>query len=134
MMHLKLEVLTPEKEALSREVHSVYLEGSQGRLGILPGHTTLISKLSFGILEYETSRGKTTLLCGGGLVEVHEDRVVVLVRSAEDTDEIDVDRAKAALNRAKSRRDSKDAEVDMTRAEAALQRSLERLRFKGTMR
>jgi F-type H+-transporting ATPase subunit epsilon len=131
---MKLEVLTPEKEALSSDVSSVYLQGSEGRLGILNGHTTLIAKLSFGMLEYEGSGGKNNLLCGDGLVEVQDDRVTVLVRSAEATDEIDVERAKSALNRAKSRRDSKDTDVDMVRAEAALQRALERLRYKGVMR
>ena len=98
MSTLKLEILTPEKRAADVEVQSVYLQGSGGRLGILPGHTTLISNLDFGILEMETGKGSgESILCGSGLVEVAKDRVTVLVRSAERSDDIDVDRAKAAL-------------------------------------
>lgn len=129
MSTLKLQVLTPEKEAVSGDFESVYLEGSEGRLGILPGHTTLISTLDFGVMELETASGKQNMLCGKGLVEVSGDQVTVLVRSAEVAKEIDIDRAKSALNRAKSRRDSNDKDVDMTRAEAALFRAIERIRF-----
>ena len=111
----------------------MYLEGSDGRLGILPGHTTLISTLNFGVLELETTAGREAILCGSGVVEVAEDRVTVLVRSAERPGDIDVERAKSALNRAKSRRGSNDRDVDMTRAELALYRALQRLHFTGSM-
>lgn len=133
MIELKLQVLTPEKEAINAIVDSVYLEGSQGRLGILPGHTTLIANLSFGILELDTGSGAEQVLCGAGLVEVSNDTVTVLVRSAERGTDIDVERAKAALNRARSRRDSNDKDVDMIRAEAALLRALQRLQFAGAV-
>ena len=128
MSKLNLEVLTPEKTAVNREVDAVYLEGEQGRLGILPGHTMLIAKLAFGVMEVHDA-GREELLCGAGLVEVNDDRVTVLVRSAESQHEIDIDRAKRAMVRAKQRRDAKDDDIDMTRAEAALYRAVERLKF-----
>jgi len=133
MTKLKLEVLTPEHAAVDREVDGVYLQGSEGRLGILPGHTMLIAKLDFGVMEVHTGKNREELLCGAGLVEVNEDRVTVLVRSAETRDEIDIDRAQRARDRAKQRRDSKDDEIDLTRCELALYRSIERLKFTGAV-
>ena len=133
MNEMKLQILTPEKQVVDKTVDSVYLEGSQGRLGILPGHTTLIAKLDFGVLEMDTGSGKESILCGNGLVEVVDEQVTVLVRSAERGGDIDVERAKAALNRARSRRDSNDHDVDLTRAEAALYRAIQRLSFAGAM-
>ncbi len=133
MSTLQLEVLTPDKRAIETETSSVYLQGSEGRLGILPQHTALIARLDFGNLEYQTQEGTQTVLVGSGIVEVLNDRVTVLVKSAERKPEIDVDRAKQALSRAKSRRDSKDKDVDVLRAEAALYRAVQRLRFTGHM-
>ena len=114
---LQLEILTPEKRALQCDASSVYVEGSEGRLGILPLHTALIAKLLFGELNYEMDGAPHRMLCGDGIIEVVDDHVTVLVKSAESADDIDVDRAKQAMTRAKSRRDSKDKDVDMLRAE-----------------
>ena len=133
MSSLHLEVLTPEKRAIDTQTESVYLQGSEGRLGIMPQHTALIARLDFGSLEYQSAGKTKTVLAGSGIVEVHNDRVTVLVKSAESKDEIDVERAKQALSRAKSRRDSKDRDVDMLRAEAALYRAVQRLKFTGAM-
>ena len=129
MDNLHLEVLTPEKKAVDTTVRSVYLEGSEGQLGILPMHTALIARLAFGEMTY-TEGGRThKVLCGSGLVEVQDNKVTVLVKSAESRTQIDADRAKRALSRAKSRRDSNDKDIDMSRAEASLYRAIERLKF-----
>lgn len=130
---LELQVLTPEKTALNVEASSVYLEGSEGRLGILPEHTPLIAKLNFGVLEYQANGKTHHVLCGEGLVEVSNNRVIVLARSAESEPDVDVERAKQALQRAKSRIHSKDHDVNMLRAEAALYRAVQRLKFVGKM-
>ena len=130
---IHLEVLTPDKQALSLEVSSVYLQGSQGRMGLLPGHTALIARLDFGFLDYQGAGEEGRMLCGSGTVEVQDNKITVLVKSAEKQEDIDEDRAKDALARAKSRRDSKDKDVDMLRAEAALYRAIERLKYIGKM-
>ena len=131
MSKLTLEVLTPEKQTVSRQVDSVYLQGTMGRLGILAEHTTLISTLAFGVLELTDDGAKEAFLCGTGLVEVSDNRVTVLVRSAEVKGDINVDRAKQSMDRARQRKGSKADDMDMTRAELALARSIERLRFSG---
>ena len=131
--NLLLEILTPEKQTLKGEASSVYVQGSEGRLGILPMHTSLIARLDFGQLDYEMDGQAQRLLCGTGIVEVHDNHVTVLVRSAERLEEIDVERAKQAMSRAKSRRDSKDNDIDMVRAEAALFRAVQRLKYVGKL-
>jgi len=130
---IQLEVLTPEKQAINLEVSSVYLQGSEGRFGILPLHTALIARLDFGEMTYNVGNESKDVLCGSGIAEVQDGKVTVLVKSAEDRQEIDVDRAKSALARAKSRRDSKDKDIDLLRAEAALYRAVQRLKYAGKM-
>ena len=129
MSTIQLEVLTPEKRALSKDVKSVYLQGSQGRLGILPQHASLIAKLDFGTLEIESDSEKQEILCGAGLVEVVDDRVTVLVRSAETAEDIDVERATRAQDRANSLKNSRDKKINIARAEAALFRATQRISF-----
>ncbi|MCB1044329.1 MAG: F0F1 ATP synthase subunit epsilon [Acidobacteria bacterium] len=129
MSVLHLEIMTPDRVAFEGDVSSVYLEGSEGRLGILPAHTPLIATLSFGKLRFDQTGKPREFLCGEGFLEISENRASVLVDSAEDKDDIDQDRAERALERARSRINSKEADIDLTRAEAALRRAMARLKF-----
>ena len=133
MANLHLEILTPDRAALSTEVSQVNLQGELGRLGILPNHTALISTLSFGPLFYTLNGTEKKVLCGNGFVEISDNKVSVLVNSAEGVDDIDLERAKAALERAKSRLNSKGRDVNIPRAEQALQRAHARLHFLSKM-
>lgn len=130
---MQLQVLTPEAEALSTDVTAVNLEGCLGRLGILEAHTNFISKLDFGLLEYSEAGKQHQMLCGSGIVEVNNNQVTVLVRSAERLDDVDVDRAKEALQRAKSRLGANDKEVNLERAQDAQVRAQQRLKFVGKL-
>lgn len=129
MSKLKLEILTPEKKFLDLSVDSVTLQGSEGRLGILPEHTALIAKLDFGVLTYTKGSQTDDVLCGEGMVEVSDNNVTVVVRSAESVQNIDGERAKRAYERAKSWIHSKANDLDAERAEKALKRATERIRF-----
>ncbi len=129
MSALHLEILTPDRVAFEGEVSSVYLQGELGRLGILPDHTPLISNLSFGVLDCEQNGRDRNVLCGPGFVEVNDNRVSVLVKSAESKDDLDVDRAKNSLERARSRINSMEKDIDVPRAEASLARAHTRLKF-----
>ena len=86
---IQLDVITPERSLLSEPVDFVSVPGLGGELGILPGHTPLISQLQTGVLTY--TQGATTehLLVSGGFVEVNNDRVSVLADFAERPEEID---------------------------------------------
>jgi F-type H+-transporting ATPase subunit epsilon len=99
---IQLEVITPERRLLSEAVDAVTVPGLGGELGILPGHTPLISQLQTGVLAY--TQGDTTrrLLVSGGFVEVNADRVSVLADVAERPEEIDA--AQARLDREQAER------------------------------
>ena len=103
-MPIQLEVVTPERRVLAEAVDAVTVPGLNGELGILPGHTPLISQLQTGVLSY--TQGGTThrLHVSGGFVEVNADRVSVLAEVAERPEEIDAARARLAREHAEKYR------------------------------
>jgi F-type H+-transporting ATPase subunit epsilon len=132
---IELIIVTPQRQLLREKVASVQLPGASGELGILPGHAPLITELGNGELSYRTSSGSEPMVLAvlSGFAEVLPDRVTVLAETAERPDEIDVDRAKQALERAEKRLKSTDTDVDWDRATVALQRALVRIQV-GTVR
>src|SRR5579875_608533 len=125
---IDLQVVTPERRVVSETVTSVSLPGRDGRLGILPGHAPLISELAAGVISYERE-GKTEVIAvSAGFTEVLQGRVIVLAETAERAEEIDVERAERAKQRAEQRlRGTPSHETDVERAQAALFRALARL-------
>ena len=102
-MALQLDVITPERRLLSEQVDSVTVPGLGGELGILPGHTPLISELQTGVLSYTRGAETRRLLVSGGFVEVNDDRVSVLADLAEFPEEVDASRARAEREDAERR-------------------------------
>ena len=94
-MALQLDVITPERRLLSEQADAVTVPGLGGELGILPGHTPLISALKTGVLSYTQGQATRRLLVSGGFVEVNNDRVSVLADLAEFPEEVDAARARA---------------------------------------
>lgn len=125
---ITLIVVTPERKLVHESVHEVQAPAKKGYLGILPGHSPLISELGMGELSFRRGRDVYHLCVIGGYLEVLPDRVIVLAKVAERAEDIDVDRARSASERAKKRLTSPgDPDVDWDRATFALQRSLIRL-------
>src|ERR1041385_4547669 len=100
---IQLEVVTPERRVLGEPVDSVTVPGLNGELGILPGHTPLISQLRTGVLSYTRGTETRRLLVSGGFVEVNEDRVSVLADMAELPEEVDAARARLEREEAEKR-------------------------------
>lgn len=96
---IQLEVVTPERRVLAEPIDMVTVPGLGGELGILPGHTPLISQLQTGVLTYVQDGKSSSLHVSGGFVEVRDDHVSVLAEVAERPHEIDV--AQAKLSREK---------------------------------
>ena len=125
---LKLEMVTPYKRVLTEEVDELTAPGFVGELGILPGHTPLLTTLKVGDLTYKKGNEQFHIVVNWGYLEVEEDTVTVLVDTAEKADEIDLARAKAALGRAEEA--LKTLPLDDKKhviMEAALQRALIRI-------
>jgi F-type H+-transporting ATPase subunit epsilon len=86
---LKLEIVTPEKRVLDAEVDSVTVPTASGEAGILPQHAPLVSALKPGVIAYSIKGTTDRIAVSGGFVEVNNDKVAVLVDTAEARDEID---------------------------------------------
>ena len=129
---LLLEVVTPDRLVLSTQAEVVVCPGVEGQFGVLPGHIAFLSALDIGEMYYKAG-GKTEYLAvSGGFAEVTGEKVTIVAESAEKGREIDVERAKRALERAEKRiAAGKTAEIDWARAEAALRRSLVRAKVAG---
>ena len=127
---IQLEVVTPERRVLSEAVDSVNVPGLNGELGILPGHTPLISQLQTGVLTYARGGAIQRLHVSGGFVEVNADRVSVLAEVAERPEEIDAARARLARERAEKTLSAfSGTEEDFEIARARLSRSIVRLQL-----
>jgi F-type H+-transporting ATPase subunit epsilon len=125
---VNLLVVTPERQLVNEAVSELQLPGRNGYLGILPGHAPLITELGIGALSYRKGRDLHYLAVVHGYAEVLHDRVVVLAEMSERAEEVDVDRARAAKERAEKRLAKRDdADVDWDRAMLALERALVRL-------
>jgi F-type H+-transporting ATPase subunit epsilon len=129
---IQLVIVTPERQLLSERVVEVTLPGADGELGVLPGHAPLITELGIGELRYRTAGGTMSdpIAVIRGFAEVLQDRVTVLAETAERAEEIDIERAMAALERAEKRiaAGAGATDIDWDRATAALQRAMVRLR------
>ncbi len=130
MAELQLEVITPERRVLAEAVSMVTVPGLGGELGILPGHTPLISQLQTGVLSY-VQDGKTFQLhVSGGFLEIKDDHVSVLAEIAERPEEIDAARARLAREHVEKQLSSwTGTEEDFETARARLERSMVRLKL-----
>jgi F-type H+-transporting ATPase subunit epsilon len=99
-MPLQCDIITQERTVFSDMVDSVNLPGTEGRMGILPNHSPLLSTLDFGEVMVRKSGQEEYFAIGGGFVEVQPDHVIVLADSAEQADEIDIERAEHARQQA----------------------------------
>ncbi|MSM39692.1 MAG: F0F1 ATP synthase subunit epsilon [Geobacter sp.] len=97
---LKLTLVTPYKKVLEEDVDEITATGSLGEFGILPGHAPFLSSLKIGEFTYRIGNKVEHMAVNWGYFEIEDDKVTVLVETAEAAEEIDVERAKAALGRA----------------------------------
>lgn len=128
MIHLT--VVTPERKLVDRQVDEVILPGSEGYLGVLPGHAPLLTSLKVGQISYRQEGQVHQLAVAWGFAEVLPDRVSVLADIAERAEDIDTERAKKARERAEERL-RRGTDVDWDRARVALEKAITRLQVAG---
>jgi F-type H+-transporting ATPase subunit epsilon len=109
-MALQLLVVTPERKVVEAEADEVELPGAEGYIGILPGHTALITLLKTGVLSFKRGGRSEAFAVSAGFAEIANDQVSVLADSAEGRAEIDA--AAAERERAKAEDEMKTAGVD----------------------
>ena len=131
MGRLYLEVVTPEQVMVSQEVDTVVAPGTEGEFGVLPGHIHFLSGIVPGELRYNAGAATERMAVTAGFAEVSNDKVSILVDAAEKAGNIDVERARKAIERARERlakgRSAED--VDFVRAEVALRRAIARVKL-----
>ncbi len=128
--NIKLEIVTPDKAVVSEDVQIVMAPGALGEFGVLAGHTPFLTTLKSGVIRYTDAHGtEQYVFVNGGFAEALPDKVTVLAESSERREDVDLDRAKAAQERAEKRlaeaRTKED--IDAVRAKAALDRALVRI-------
>lgn len=99
-MPILCEIVTQERLVFSGEVDAVNLPGAEGRLGILPNHSPLLTTLDYGEVIVRQGSAEQYFAVGGGFAEVQPNKVIVLADSAERADEIDLQRALEARRQA----------------------------------
>ena len=132
--NIKLEVVTPDRAVVSEDVQIVMAPGSLGEFGVLIGHTPFLTTLKTGIIRYTDAQGtERYVFVSGGFAEALPDKVTVLAESAERSSEVDLERAKAALERSEKRlaADRSRENIDFNRASASLERATVRIRLAG---
>ncbi len=123
---LRLEIVTPYGSVFSDEVDEITADGSEGEFGVFPQHAPFITTLKTGMLACKKDNENLIFFVSGGYAEVGPDKVIILGDSAERSEEIDVERAKAAMKRAEDRLKQMD-NIDFARATAALERATIRI-------
>ncbi len=99
-MTIQCDIITQERIVFSGQVDAVNLPGIEGRMGVLPNHSPLLTMLDFGEVLVRTNGREEYFAIGGGFVEIQPDHVTILADSAEQADEIDVERAERARQQA----------------------------------
>ena len=128
---IQLEIMTPLKNVYQGEIESLIGTATDGLFGVLINHAPMLAALGFGMFTIREGAGKERVfITSDGFFEINNNKAAVLVDTAEDSKEIDVERARAARDRAEKRL-KKQENVDMARAEAALHRALTRLKAAG---
>lgn len=123
----RLRIVTPTGELYNDEAEMVIMRTSVGDIGVLAGHQPLTTTLGYGVLKIKNGEAETLATVFGGFASVSPDSVTLLTDAAEWVDDIDVERALAAKERAEKRIESGSDDIDVVRAELALRRALIRL-------
>ena len=131
---LQLEIVTPKRVVFKGEVTSLTAPGVVGGFQVLFNHAPLLSSLKIGEVKIKEASGtEFHYAISGGFVEVRENHILLLAETAERTDEIDAERAKASRDRAQKRMSEKKSDIDFERARLALYRALNRLKIVGVV-
>src|SRR5438270_13260766 len=126
---IELTIVTPERSVVREHVDELQIPGREGYFGILPGHAPLFSELKIGEVSYRKGSQWTFLAVAWGFVEVLPNKVRILAETAERAQEIDVERARRAKERAENLLTRSGDDIDYERARISLERAVVRIQF-----
>jgi len=125
---MKLSIITPEKVVYDGEASMVTVRTIDGDRGFLAEHQPLVTGLDIGQIKLKNNDQERILASSTGYIEVKPEEISILVDTAEYSDEIDVDRAKSAKERAEKRLSKDNSSINSKRAEIALKKAMNRLK------
>ena len=126
-----LEIVTPDRTFFDGEVDMVILRTTEGDMAIMNDHEQMVAPVAIGSIRVrkQGEENYREASCSGGFITVTYDKTTVVTDSAEWADEIDLNRAKASLQRAQQRLERRDSELDYARALDSLSRATNRIRI-----
>lgn len=129
-MPIRCEIVSQDRLVYEGDADIVILPGSLGEMGILPGHAPLLSTLELGVIRVRHGDQEDVFTVTGGFVEVQPDIVTIMADASENVEDIDIQRAEEAMDRAsKLLADEEPIDPDSyLRIQAALKRSSLRLK------
>ena len=139
MATIRLDIVSPDKgEIFSKDIDMLIVRSTAGELGILPRHANLLTELLPHAMKIKMDGGENLVALGGGFMEVTPEKITVLADSAELPEDIDVERAQRAKQRAEERiaqykQTTKETLIDIDRANRALARAKARLLVKNAL-
>ena len=129
MNTLSLNIVTPNGSVYDREdVTLAVLQTTAGEIGVMYGHIPTVAALEIGYAKINFDGGSEYIAVSEGFVEVRQDKLSIIVQTAEPANEIDVARAELAKSRAESHVNNEEDSSDINRAKRALDRANNRLR------
>ncbi len=124
----QLDIVSAERQISSDQVEVLVAPGVDGEMAILPSHAPLLTVLQPGEIRVVKNGEDTFIVVSGGFMEVMSEKVTILADTAERLDEIDIERAEAALKNAQERIAAAPADMDLQRALASMRRSQARIK------
>ena len=129
MATFPLELVTPERMLFSEEVQEIRAPGVEGSLGVLAGHAPLLTELTTGLIKVTLTDGSEAYIAtSGGFLQVNKEKVIILADTAELSEEIDVERARAAAAKARQLLEVPGSNIDAEELRLAIERAQNRIR------
>ena len=129
-----LEIVAPDRKFFSGDVEMLILKTPEGEIGILKGHMPMVVAVAIGPIKIVKDGEWLEAVVSEGFIEIRQEKTIMLVDTAEWPDEVDINRAKAAAERARERLQSRLSQIEYIRSQAALQRALTRLKVTKEIR
>lgn len=129
MATFPLELVTPERLLFSEDVQAVRAPGVEGSFGVLAGHAPMLTELQTGLIKVTLTDGREAFIAtSGGFMQISREKVIILADSAELSEEIDIERARAAAARARQQLEVPGSNINAEEVRKELERAMNRVR------
>ena len=132
-MSIHCRIITPQGVYKEMDANIINIDTTEGQQGILPNHLPIVTMLKIGKITTDENGTRQEYAVAGGLFYFRDNKAEILTDAIENKEEIDVQRAQSAKERAEKRISSNNPNVDLERAQIALEKAINRLSVKGTI-